>query len=177
MTVLHAGAAVRANFATNHRNPFGRVSRGAAKAWGRWALMLVVAGLLSGCPDGCDPVDPPPADAVGTIQARAVTGGFELVLVDLEQPLRNIAVDVSIDGAEATRADRAGAFNYNLIEAGLSAPKSVFTVVVADTRRILLENGAVARIDVDGPGRVTLSEGRGVDQTGAAVVLATETAP
>lgn len=143
----------------------------------RWACLIVVSAFLSGCPDGCDPVDPPPADAVGVIQARAVTGGFEIVLVDLEQPLRNIAVDVSIDGAEATRADRAGSFNYNLIEAGLSSPKSEFTAVVSDTRRILLENGAVARIDVDGPGRVTLSDGRGVDQTGAAVVLATETAP
>jgi hypothetical protein len=110
------------------------------------------------------------------VQARAVTGGFELVLSDLERPLRTLSVDVTLGGgATATRAEAAGAVAHDLVEAGLDVPRSAFTVVVADTRRIPLDNGAVARVDVSGAGSVVLAEAKAIDDQGTAVVLSLDT--
>lgn len=140
----------------------------------RWLLSLALLATLlaAGCPDGCIQTPAPPVEGAGTLTARPVTGGFELVLNDLDRPLRTLSVAVVLGaGATATRVEAAGPVAHDLIEAGLDAPRSAFTVVVADTRRIPLDDGAIARVDVDGAGSVTLTAASAVDDQGASIEL------
>ncbi len=137
-----------------------------------FTFLLSSVLFAAGCPDGCTPPPDPPVEGAGTLTARPVTGGFELVLADLDRPLRTLSVEVTLGGgASATRAESAGAVAHDLVEAGLQTSRSSFTVVVADTRRIALDDGAIARVDVDGSGSVTLSQAAAVDDQGDLVQL------
>ncbi len=128
---------------------------------------LAVGLLLSACGCSCgEPPPPPPGEAVGQLSANPVDGGFELVLSGLERPVRSLQVDVRLSGAQATGATAAG--GSDVLEAGLAAPKNDFTVVVADTRRLNLPSGAVARVDTDAAAsEIVLSRAFAVDDTGA----------
>ncbi len=131
-------------------------------------LLLVTSGVLSaawGCTCG-EPPQPNGAAAVGQLSANPVEGGFELVLSGLERPVRSLQVDVKLGDAHATAATAVG--GSDVLEAGLAAPKNDFTVVVADTRRLNLPSGAVARVDTDAaPTEIALSRAFAVDDTGA----------
>jgi hypothetical protein len=110
----------------------------------------------------------------GRVIARAVEGGVEIVLEDLETPLRTLQVDVVLSGGDATDVVPAGPVAFNLLEAALDdGPRGDLTLVVADTRRLPLPNGPVARL-VTGPGvTATLSNALAVDDDGGRRTLAT----
>jgi hypothetical protein len=128
---------------------------------------------LSSCQ--CDPPpDDPPADgAIGSVRADAADGAVTLVLVGLDAPLSAFQVDVVVDGGTATQF--LSLADHDIAEAGLVAsaanpdggPKARFTAVVADTRRLPLNSGPLARIALDDDdARVTLTNAFGVDQRG-----------
>jgi hypothetical protein len=135
------------------------------------ALMLVATAF-----GACECVDPPPPNPDAPVaRVTAVLrdeGGFDLVLSNLERPVRSLQVDVKLDGALATEVTAiagAGAAPADVVEADLDAQgKDDFTVVIADTRRLNLPAGAVARV---GTGldlqKVTLSRALAVDDSGA----------
>ena len=128
-----------------------------------WLLGGLLA--LASCTCG-EPPPPDPGAPVGQLAATPVEGGFELVLSGLERPVRSLQVDVKLTGAQATAATATG--GSDVLEAGLAAPKNDFTVVVADTRRLNLPSGAVARVDTDAaPAAIALSHALAVDDTGA----------
>lgn len=136
------------------------------------ATMNLVRSLLVGllvAASGCTCGEPPPPDpgaAVGQVSANPVEGGFELVLSGLERPVRSLQVDVKLTGAQGTAASALG--GSDVFEAGLAAPKNDFTVVIADTRRLNLPSGAVARVDTDAaPSEIELSRAFAVDDLGA----------
>ncbi|MBI1947958.1 MAG: hypothetical protein HYS27_19870 [Deltaproteobacteria bacterium] len=137
---------------------------------GRRRLLLLAAlasslSLAMNCTCG-EPPGPNPGDAVGQLSAYPVDGGFELVLSGLERPVRSLQVDVALAGAQATGASALG--GSDVLEAGLATPKNDFTVVVADTRRLNLQSGAVVRVDTDAaPSTIELSRAFAVDDTGA----------
>jgi hypothetical protein len=107
----------------------------------------------------------------GRITTRAVEGGVELVLENLATPLRTLQVDVQVSGAQATALEPAGPVSFNVLEAALEAPRSDLTVVVADTRRLNLNDGVIALLRLDGAGTVTLSRAVAVDDDGTSVEL------
>lgn len=130
------------------------------------AAACAAALTLSSC-TGCEPpvVDDPPAGPVGSVRLEQENGSATLVLVGLEQPLRAFQVDVDVKDGVAT------AFlplaDHDLVEAGLAdAPAARFTAVVADTRKLPLNSGPLARLTVDEGATVTLTAAFGVDQTG-----------
>lgn len=135
-------------------------------------LALLVGVAFGGCQ--CVEPEPPPLNTpVATVTAvLRDDGGFDLVLSNLERPVRSLQVDVKLDGALATAVSAiagAGAAAADIVEADLDAQgKSDFTVVIADTRRLNLPAGAVARV---GTGldlqKVTLSRALAVDDSGA----------
>lgn len=132
-----------------------------ARMWTLLALVTVV-----GCE--CEAPPPPNPDApVARITAVILEeGGFDLVLSNLERPVRSLQVDVNLDGALASNVAALG--GSDLAEAGLDVPKDDFTVVVADTRRLNLPAGAVARVSTGlDLNRVTLSRALAVDDSGA----------
>lgn len=95
-----------------------------------------------------------------------------LTLASLSAPLRAVQVDVSVSGGQARAASGVGP--WDVVEAGLSAttanpgggPKDRFTLVVADTRRLPVNDGAFAQIVVDEGATVTLSHAVAVDANG-----------
>ena len=142
--------------------------RGAARGLHVAGARVVLAGALlslSGCTCGELP-QPDPDAAVGQLSANPVEGGFELVLSDLERPVRSLQVDVKLNGANATGATNLG--GSDVLEAGLAAPKNDFTVVVSDTRRLNLPTGALVRVDTDAaPGEIVLTRALAIDDSGA----------
>ena len=85
--------------------------------------------------------------------------------------LRSVQVDVAVAGGTAQAITGVG---HDLVEAGLGeGQKSAFTVVVADTRRLPVNNGALARLTVDGGASLTLSNAVVVDSSGARHTLST----
>lgn len=138
----------------------------------RLSLSLALVGAF-----GCT-CTPPSGDAGvpdgGRVVARAVEGGVEIVLEDLVTPLRTLQVDVALTGGEATDAVPAGPVSFDLIEAGLDdGPRSELTLVVADTRRLPLASGAVARLVTGAGVTATLSNARAVDDDGERRTLTT----
>jgi hypothetical protein len=138
----------------------------------------LIAALLLGALFGACNCDPPPPDAgpseAGRVVAVVDGDAVEVRLESLGAPLRTLQVDVSIAGANATSAEPAGDVAHDLIDAALDGPRSELTLVVADVRRVLLTEGAVARLQLDGPGTVELDHALAVDDDGARVELQTE---
>ena len=129
---------------------------------------LVMAALVSASGSGCQCGTAPPPNkpaSVGQLSAVNVDGGFELRLTNLERPVRELQVDVKLAGASAHSAAASG--GSDVLEAGLDAPKSDFTVVVGDTRRLNLPDGAVVKVTTDhAPSSIALSRALAVDDTG-----------
>lgn len=151
-----------------------------APAASRWLLLALLPVLGAGA---CGPCTPGPTDAgtdaAGTVQARVLDdGSVEVRLDNLRASLRTLQVDVSLTGTAATAVEPAGPVSHDLLEAGLSSPRASFTLVVADTRRVPLTDGAVARLVTGAaPGQVTLAAAQAVDADGQHVLLDTEVLP
>jgi hypothetical protein len=136
---------------------------------------LVVAALLLQSCASCEQIDPEPdTPAVGRIDASVDGTTATLTVSGVAGSLRSVQVDVAVAGGTAQSVAGVG---HDLVEAGLGAdqggPKSSFTVVVADTRRLPVNNGAVARLTVDAGASLTLSNAVVVDSTGARHTLST----
>jgi hypothetical protein len=117
-------------------------------------------------------IGPPPPDEIPVAQISTVVsdGGFDLVLANLERPVRALQVDVQLGGANATAARQLN--GADVVEAALSNPKNDFTVVVSDTRRLNLPPGAVVHVDTDAsPSSITLTNAFAVDDLGAKRVV------
>lgn len=136
-------------------------------------MKSLFAGLallsLSSCVSCDPPPDPPPVETpVGSVRLDTATGSATLVLVGLEQPLTAFQVDVVVDGGSASAF--LAIADHDIVEAGLAAedggPKSRFTAVVSDTRRLPLNSGNLARLTLDEGATVTLSNALGIDQQG-----------
>ncbi|MDP2345359.1 MAG: hypothetical protein Q8O67_30725 [Deltaproteobacteria bacterium] len=127
-----------------------------------------MGALGSSC--SCDPPieDPPAVQPVGSVRVDVDGAGATLVLVGLEQPLRAFEVDVSVQGGRASAL--VAIADHDVVEAGLrpedGGPKDRFTVVVGDTRRVPIVNGALAVLSLDGGATVVLSGAAGIDQSG-----------
>lgn len=137
------------------------------------ALALLLLPLAS-CT--CTPeVTPPDPKAVGSVRVDVASGSATLVLVDLQEALTAFQVDVDVTGGTAEGIF--GLANHDIVEAGLDVPKSRFTAVVSDTRRLPLNNGALARIAVGEGASLTLKNAFGVDQSGKKRSLTVVVAP
>jgi hypothetical protein len=138
--------------------------------------ILLGLALVATAFGGCTCIEPTPQNPDAPVaRVTAVLledGGFDLVLSNLERPVRSLQVDVKLDGARATTVTAlagAGASAADVVEADLPVDgKDDFTVVIADTRRLNLPAGPVARV---GTGlelqKVTLSRALAVDDSGA----------
>lgn len=136
---------------------------------------LVVAALLLQSCTSCEQTDPEPdAPAIGRIDASVDGTTATLTVSGVAGSLRSVQVDVAVAGGTAQSIAGVG---HDLVEAGLGAeqggPKSSLTVVVADTRRLPVNNGAVARLTVDAGASLTLSNAVVVDSSGARHTLST----
>lgn len=136
---------------------------------------LVIAALLLPSCASCEQTDPTPdVQAIGRIDASVDGSTATLTVSGVAGSLRSLQVDVAVTGGTAQAVDGVG---HDLVEAGLGAqqggPKSNFTVVVADTRRLPVNNGAVARLTVDAGASLTLSNAVVVDSSGARHTLST----
>jgi hypothetical protein len=136
---------------------------------------LVVAALLLQSCTSCEQIDPEPdTPAIGRIDASVDGTTATLTVSGVAGSLRSVQVDVAVAGGTAQSVASVG---HDLVEAGLGAdqggPKSSFTVVVADTRRLPVNNGAVARLTVDAGASLTLSNAIVVDSSGARHTLST----
>jgi hypothetical protein len=102
-------------------------------------------------------------------------GTLEVRLVDLARPLRAMSMEVTLGGALATSVEAAGEVRHDVIEAALDGPRSGFTLVVSDSRRLPLTDGAIARIATDGPAStITLESIEAIDVDGNRVTLEVE---
>jgi hypothetical protein len=137
------------------------------------ALFVVVAALSTTAGCSCDPPPPDvPLRAAGSIEVAVSGTTATVTLSSLDAPLRTLQVDVAVDGGKATSATGIGP--WNIVEAGLAAspanpaggPKDRFTLVVADTRRLPISDGALARLVVDDGAKVTLLNALAVDANG-----------
>jgi hypothetical protein len=135
------------------------------RAMRQLVLVLLSATALGRCT--CEPEDPnPPLPAVGELRAVVVEGGVELRLDSADARVRVLSVNVKLRGARATALSPLGPID--LAEGALDAPKESLVVVLADTRRIPLPEGAIARLETDAaPTAVELSDARAVDESGA----------
>lgn len=142
-----------------------------------WMLVRLFSLLILVGAFGCECTPPATDGGVadgGRVFARAVEGGgLEIVLDDLPTPLRTLQVDIALTGGEATDVVSAGAVAFNILEAALDAPRADLTLVVADTRRLPLNNGAIARLVTSGDAEATLTNAFAVDDDGERRTLAT----
>jgi len=140
--------------------------------------LLLTLGLLSSLPFASCTCDPPAVDAGPTGAGRVVAvqsgDSVEIRLEGLASPLRTLQVDIAVSGAQAIAAESAGEQSHDLIDAALQSPRDELTLVIADTRRLLLTSGAVARVQLDASGTVELSHAVAVDDDGARVELEVE---
>lgn len=136
----------------------------------RCALLAMLLPAASSCAP--NPEDNGSPD-LGRVEAVVTEGGVDIRLGSLTTPLRTLQVDVVLAGGAATAVEPAGALTANVLEAGLSSPRSTLTLVVADSRRLPLANGPVARLITDGPVTATLSRAIAVNDDGERVTLLT----
>jgi hypothetical protein len=142
------------------------------------ALLLLLAALSTTTGCSCDPPPPDvPLRAAGSVDVDVSGTTATLTVSSLDAPLRTLQVDVAVDGGKASSATGIGP--WNVVQAGLAAspenpaggPKERFTLVVADTRRLPIGDGALARIVVDDGAKVTLSNAVAVDANGTKRLL------
>jgi hypothetical protein len=141
----------------------------------RSTFITLVVALAGGSGCSCDPpVEPPPdQDPVGRIAVDVDGETATVSLTGLSAPLRALQVGVFVNHGQAKNA--VGAGPWNVVEAGLVAsaenptggPKDLFTLVVADTRRLSIGDGAVAVLTVDSGATVALENAVAVDVDGA----------
>jgi hypothetical protein len=125
------------------------------------------------CSDGGQEEQEPPA---GRIEVAVDGATATLSLVGLSTALRSVQVDVEIEGGQASAL--VGARAWDLVEAGLTeAPRSSFTVVIADTRRLPIDNGPLAVVTLTEGSRVSLRNALAIDERGARHTLSAEVAP
>lgn len=134
-----------------------------------FASLALLASLSFGGCECTPPVDPPVVvPAVGTISVVVDGATATLSVSGLQRSLRSVQVDVDVAGGRATAIDpRAG---HDLVEGGLlpadGGPRERFTAVIADTRRLPINNGAIARITIDAGATVTLKNALAIDEVG-----------
>ena len=141
-----------------------------------WSLLALLALPLTVGACSCEgvPDDPPvEVDPVGTL--RVVHNGTTatLVVTGLRAPLRMFQADVAVSGGNASAI--APVLDHDLLEGGFAdGPRAAFTAVVADSRRLPINNGNIATITVDDGARLSLSKAIAVDANGVRQTLATE---
>jgi hypothetical protein len=131
------------------------------------ALTTALLACLHGC--SCDPPpDPPPSARPGSVSVVVDGGTATVSVAGLPRALRAFQVDVDVSGGQASAVTASG--GHDLVEAGLApedgGAKNLFTLVVADTRRLPINNGAVARLTVDSGAEVTLRNPSAIDEQG-----------
>lgn len=133
-----------------------------------WALW---AGLVA-----CAPAEiEGDAKDNGKVTAEVQGGQVMFRLEGLQRPLRTLQVTVAIEGTRASSVTAAAGKPYNIVEAGLGdGPVSSFRLVVGDTRRLLLTEGDIALLGLEGSGTLTLAEAIAVSDEGERLVLQTE---
>lgn len=137
------------------------------------SLALLLFGVaVAGCTCGQPEPEPQPESA-GRL-AVVVDGTTATISVSgLQRSLRSFQADVEVTGGQASAIAAVGA--HDLVEAGLGdGAKAAFTAVVADTRRLPINNGAVLRLTIDNGARVSLRNGIAVDDTGSRRTLDVE---
>ena len=142
------------------------------------AAVLALLALLPACGVCETPSDdagtPDGAGAIAIRQPLA-DGTLEVRLTNLAVPLRALQMRVTLGGALATGLEPAGDVRHDIVEGALDGPRSGFTLVVSDSRRLPLTNGAVARIATDGPAStITLEDIEAIDVDGQRVELEVE---
>jgi hypothetical protein len=134
------------------------------------ALLSTISGCSLTC--GAPPPEPPPDDAVGSIDVVVDGTSATLSLSGLDAPLRALQVDVVVGEGRASSVTAIGP--WDVVEAGLTAsptnpiggPKDHFTLVVADTRRLPVNDGPLARLVIDDGAKVKLANAVAVDADG-----------
>ena len=135
------------------------------------AACLIFFGALSTLSScACDPpaVEPPGLGAVGSVRVDVNGATATLVLAGLEQPLRAFEVDVTVNNGTATLLTAIA--DHDVVEGGLrpedGGPRDRFTVVVSDTRRLPLKNGALVVLSLQEGATLVLRAAFGIDQQG-----------
>lgn len=118
-----------------------------------------------------EPEPLPDPTAAGQVSLRPITGGVEVVLSGLQTPLRTFQVDAVVSGGAASAIAPSGAVSHDIVKANVGAADGRFTVVVGDTRRVPLTDGAIARVDLDPGATVVLNNAQAVDDSGQRVNL------
>ena len=133
-------------------------------------IAALCAGLVAGC-DCAPPTDDGGTSPAGTVTVAEVGTGFDIGLDDLERPMRSFQVHIRLSDTKAVRATPVGDVPRDIVEAGLGSPENEFTLVVADTRLLLMDEASWARIETEGPGSIQLSKALGIDADGTKVQL------
>ena len=139
-----------------------------------WAL--VVGALVGPMVTSCTPPHPPGVDAgvaAPTVRVDVQGTHATLTLAGVVRPLRSLQVGVSVQGGRASAVR--GLQGHDVVEAGLAADagglKAQFTVVVADSQRRPMHNGALAELDVDSGVTLSLHDALAVDADGVKVAI------
>lgn len=140
-------------------------------------VFAALFGAVSLFGASCTPDEPPPpvVTEVGALNVVVDGSTATITLSGVSGSLRSLQTAVSVAGGTASAVD---GFSHDLVEAGLETgdgAKSSFTVVVADTRRLPVNNGPVARLTISDGATVTLSNAVAVDAAGTKRTLRTGT--
>jgi hypothetical protein len=134
---------------------------------------LLVTTMFASCTCGGPEPEPQP-DAIGRIGVSVDGPTATVTLSGLSRSLRSVQVDVDVADGQASAIAGVGA--WDLVEAGLgSGPKAAFTAVVADTRRLPINNGELFRVTIDVGARIRLRNAIAIDDVGTRQVLTVET--
>ncbi len=125
----------------------------------------------------CSDVDAEPQEgAAGRLAVTSEGATATVTVAGLSRGVRAVQIDVEVSGGQASALAPARA--WDLVEAGLAdGPRSSFTVVIADTRRLPIDNGALAQLTITDGARVALRNAVAVDDSGARQTLSVEPAP
>jgi|GEM_PF-1929962 len=136
------------------------------------AAVLACMTVLVGCPDGSGTPDSGPDPVDGAVVVTTSGNELRFALEGVDGTLTAVQVPVELTGGQAIAARAAGNVDFNLVEAGLGdGPQSRFTLVVSDTRRLLLENGTFAVVELDQAAQVSVGTPMGVSRDGLSVEL------
>lgn len=134
---------------------------------------LLATTMFAGCTCGGPEPEPQP-DAIGRLVASVDGQTATVRLAGLSRSLRSVQVDIDVADGQASAIIGAGA--WDVVEGGLGdGPKAAITAVVADTRRLPINNGELFRLTIDVGARVRLRNAIAIDDVGARQVLSVET--